>query len=466
MKITFYGAAQGVTGSKHLVETEGFRILLDCGLYQGGDGGGDENHQTLPFDAKTIDCAILSHAHADHCGMLPILVKNGFKGKIYCTGATADIAKYILIDSAMVQAQDERYALEHENLENPGVMYTKEEVENTFQYFETVPYFRLSGQWTQINDRIRFKFYDAGHILGSAITYLEIKENGIAKGLAYTGDIGQPGAPILHDPEAVAENTDVLISEATYGGIRHRPLSDAAAQLREVIDFAVENHGKIIVPAFALGRTQEIVYILHDLVNRKLVSDIPIYVDSPLALNISEVFAKHSEDFDVETRKDFWRKDELPLVFKDLRYVETIEESKALNTKPGPFIIISSSGMMEGGRILHHLKNNIEDPKNIVLITGYQAEGTLGRKMRNGDNPLRILGYTRRVRARVLTMNEFSAHGDQEFLSGYIKNFRGLKNVFLVHAELSQAEALKEKLEQASPDLKISIPKFLQSFLL
>ncbi|MEJ0021440.1 MAG: MBL fold metallo-hydrolase [Candidatus Doudnabacteria bacterium] len=464
MKITFYGAAQTVTGSKHLLETQGSRILLDCGLQQGEHTGGDPEHQTLPFDAKTIDCVILSHAHADHCGMLPILVKNGFKGKIYCTGATADIAKFILIDSAMVQSMDSKYAQNHPGIPSPGVMYTKEEAENIFQYFEIVPYFRLTGQWTQINDRIRFKFYDAGHILGSAITYLEIKENDTIRGLAYTGDIGQPGAPILHDPEPVQENSDVLISEATYGGTKHKPLSDAAGQLREVIDFAIKNRGKIIIPAFALGRTQELVYILHDLTDRKIVQDIPIFVDSPLALNISEVFAKHEEDFDAETDQDFFSKNELPLAFKNLQYIHTVEESKALNTRPGPFIIISSSGMMEGGRILHHLKNNIEDPKNTILITGYQAEGTLGRKIHHGESPIQILGSSLNIRARVITMNEFSAHGDQDFLKDYIKNIQGLKNLFLVHTELPQAEALKEILEQGHPDFKITIPKLLESF--
>lgn len=463
MKLTFYGAAQTVTGSKHLIETEGFRILLDCGLYQGEHSGNDAG-QTLPFDAKTIDCVILSHAHADHCGMLPVLVKNGFKGKIYCTGATADIAKFILLDSANIQEQNFRLNLEYSNAAGPDILYSKEEAENTFQYFEVIPYFRLSQKWTQINDRIRFKFYDAGHILGSAITYLGVKENNKIKSLAFTGDIGQPGAPFLHDPEAVLENTNALISEATYGGSKHRSLSDVAGQLREVIDFALAKHGKIIVPAFSLGRTQELVYILHDLINRKLISDIPIFVDSPLALNISEVFGQHTEDFDIQTHKDFWRKDELPLVFKNLQYIHTIEESKALNTRPGTFIIISSSGMMEGGRVLHHLKNTIGDPKNTILITGYQAQGTLGRKIQNHNSPVQILGSSLEVNARVLTMNEFSAHADQEFLASYIKNIAGLENLFLVHTEPPQAQALQKILEQSNPNFKIIIPELLQSF--
>ena len=465
MKITFYGAAQSVTGSKHLIETEGFRILLDCGLHQGGHTGSDEANQKLPFEVRTIDCVILSHAHADHSGMLPILVKNGFNGKIYCTSATADIAKYILLDSAAVQAQDFKYATERLNLPNPpAVLYTKLDAENVSQYFEPVPYFRLKPEWKQINDRIRFKFYDAGHILGSAVTFLEIKEGGVTKGLVFTGDIGEPGVPILYDPEAVQENADVIISEATYGNINHRPLSDAAIQLKEAVDFAIAHKSKIVVPAFALGRTQELIYIMHDLTDKGIIPRIPIYIDGPLTLNITDVFMNHVEDFDKETWQDFGSKNENPMQFRNLEYVHTVEESKALNTKPGPFMIISSSGMMEGGRILHHLKNNIENPNNTILITGYQAEGTLGRRLHHGVNPVQILGSTLSVRARIITMNELSAHGDQKFLVNYIRSIKGLKNVFLVHTELPQAESLKFALEAGKPEFKVTIPSLLQSF--
>ncbi|MEO8065821.1 MAG: MBL fold metallo-hydrolase [Candidatus Doudnabacteria bacterium] len=453
MKITFYGAAQTVTGSKHLIESEGFRILLDCGLHQGE--GGDRANRELAFGAESVDSVILSHAHADHCGMLPVLVRNGFKGKIYCTSATADIAKYILVDSAMVQQQESNHT---------PVLYTKQEAENVFPYFEEVPYFRLTRQWTRINDRIRFKFYDAGHILGSAITYFEITENGKIKSLAYTGDIGQGGVPILHDPEPIAETVDTLICEATYGGSLHRPLSDAAKQLKTVIDFAIQNKSKILVPAFALGRTQELIYILHDLTNRKLVEKIPIYVDSPLGLNITEVFARHQDDFDVQTWTDFGSKQEVPLIFASLTYIRTVEESKALNAKQGPFMVISSSGMMEGGRILHHLKNGIEDPKNAVLITGYQSENTLGRKIQQGASQVEILGSRLSVNAKIVTMNEFSAHGDQAFLANYIDHTRELNNLFLVHTEMPQALSLEKFLLTSNPGFKINIPSLLQSF--
>ena len=464
MKITFCGAAQSVTGSKHLIETGDFKILLDCGLHQGGHTPADKVNQILPFDAKTIDWVILSHAHADHSGMLPILVKNGFKGKIYCTSATADIAKFILLDSAAVQEQDLRYAQKHGIATNAEVMYSEREAKNTFPLFEVVSYFRLSQKWTEINDRIRFKLYDAGHILGSAITYLEIRENDMTKTLAFTGDIGQPGMPILHDPEPILEPTETLISEATYGDTKHRPLSDAVIQLKEAVEFAVVNKSKIIVPAFALGRTQELIYILHNMFDRQLIAPIPIYIDGAMTLNITDVFMQHSEDFNQQAWQDFGSKNENPLLFKNLKYIHSTEESQSLNTMSGPFMVISSSGMMEGGRILHHLTNSIENPDNTILITGYQAEGTTGRRIQNGEKTIQILGLTLNVKARIITMNELSAHGDQTFLNGYINAIPGLKNLFLVHTELPQAEAFKKVLEAGNPAFEITIPGLMQSF--
>jgi metallo-beta-lactamase family protein len=466
MKITFYGAAQSVTGSKHLIETNGLRILLDCGLHQGGHTAADQLNQTLPFDAASIDCVILSHAHADHSGMLPILVKQGFRGKIYCTAATAEIAKFILLDSAMVQAQDLKYASRHigPGMKPPAVMYTKEEAEEVFQYFEPVPYFRLDPQWVKLSDTVRFKFYDAGHILGSAVTYLETKERGVVRGLVYTGDLGPGGVPLLHDPEPVAEPATAVISEATYGAGQHAPISEARAKLADAVRFAVAHKSKIIVPAFALGRTQELIYLLHDLTDQGVIPRIPIYVDGPLTLNITEVFMHHREDFNSETWQDFAGTKERPLIFGNLDYVETVEESKALNTQPGPFMIISSSGMMEGGRILHHLKNNIEDPNTTVLITGYQAEHTLGRALQEGADSVRIYGSSLSVRARIITLNELSAHADQKFLAAYLKRIAGLAQVFLVHTELPQAEALKQILQSSPSNFQVTIPSLGQSF--
>ncbi|HEX5429525.1 MAG TPA: MBL fold metallo-hydrolase [Patescibacteria group bacterium] len=462
MKLTFYGAAQSITGSKHLIETEGFRILLDCGMHQGGLDH-DLANRSLPFDPKTIDCVILSHAHADHCGLLPSLVAGGFRGKIYCTSATADIAKYILEDSAMVQQADERYAYEH-GLNAYPVIYTRKQAEDVFRHFAPVSYFRLNPVWTQINDRIRFKFYDAGHILGSATTVLEIRDGGTVSTLAYTGDLGSPNRPILNDPERIAESCGTLICEATYGSKLHRPLNDAIAQMKEVVISAVRTRGKIIVPAFALGRTQEIIYTMHKLTDEGSIPRIPIYTDSPLAQNISEVFLRHLEDFDANSRKDFTKKNELPLIFRNLIPITSVAESKALNTRPGPFMVIASSGMMEGGRILHHLKNNLSDSKNTLLITGYQAAHTLGRRLQEGAKSVRIFGKPVPVAARIITMDEFSAHGDQAYLSSYIRSMAGLQKLFLVHTELPAAESLKQVLMQSSSHLEINIPKPLQSF--
>jgi metallo-beta-lactamase family protein len=269
MIIKFLGAAQNITGSKHLIQTEGYNLLLDCGFYQGKRSESNRLNRTLPFLAKDINAVILSHAHLDHCGTLPVLVKNGFLGKIYCTKATAEIAKYILSDAAAIQKQDSEYFNRHtqEAREQIFPIYTEEDVKKTVKQFEPIEYFRQSNKWTELNKNIRFKFYDAGHILGSAIIFLEIKEGGIIKTLGFTGDLGREQSPILRSPEYITENTQTFITECTYGSSAHRPLSDTTNDFRNVINIAIKNRGKIIIPAFSLGRTQEIIYILHKLLN-------------------------------------------------------------------------------------------------------------------------------------------------------------------------------------------------------
>jgi len=466
MKISFLGAAQNVTGSKHLIQTQGFNLLLDCGFYQGRREESNKLNSTLPFSATEIDAVILSHAHLDHCGTLPILVKNGFNGKIYCTGATADIAKYILLDSAKIQIQDCEYINQH--LE-PGQelvfpLYTENDVQKVVDRFEPTEYFRQSNAWTQLNENIRFKLYDAGHILGSAIIFIEIKESGKTKTLAFTGDIGRENAPILLSPEYIAEDTQTLITECTYGDSLHKPLSDATSDFKDVINTAIKTKGKIIIPAFSLGRTQEIIYTLHKLLDQKLIPSLPIYIDSPLAENITEIFPKYINDFDKDFWKDFGNKGESPFLLNNLFYVRSQEESRSLNNRQGPIIIISASGMMEGGRVLHHLKNNIENPQNIILIAGYQAEHTLGRRIQEGISPVRIYGKEYNVRAQVKTLNEFSAHADQNDLLSYISHVKGLQKIFLVHTELRQSAAFKTVLEQTYPSLPVEIPSMGQSF--
>ncbi|MEI7424857.1 MAG: MBL fold metallo-hydrolase [Candidatus Staskawiczbacteria bacterium] len=466
MKISFLGAAQNVTGSKHLIQTQGYNLLLDCGLYQGKREESNKLNSTLPFLATSINAVILSHAHLDHCGTLPILVKNGFSGKIYCTGATAEIAKYILLDSAEIQRQDSIYFNSHiEHGEKPIFpIYTKEDVEKVIERFEPIKYFRESNQWTTLNENIRFKLYDAGHILGSAIIFVEIKDDDKLKTIAFTGDMGREFSPILRSPEYIVENTQTLITECTYGDSLHKPLSDAVDDFGEVIKAAIKNKGKIIVPAFSLGRTQDIIYTLHKLLDQKIIPEIPIYIDSPLAQNITEIFPKYINDFDSEFWKDFGNRGDSPFFINNLTYTKSIEESKALNNKPGPLMIISASGMMEGGRILHHLKNNIENPQNIILITGYQAENTLGRKIQEGIEPIKIYGKNYNIKAQVKTLKEFSAHADQVDLLTYISNVKGLERIFLVHTERRQSEAFKNILKKTYPSLPVEIPVMGQFF--
>ncbi|MDP2741320.1 MAG: MBL fold metallo-hydrolase [bacterium] len=466
MIIKFLGAAQNITGSKHLIQTERYNLLLDCGLYQGKRSESNKLNRTLPFSAKDINAVILSHAHLDHCGNLPVLIKNGFLGKIYCTKATAEIAKYILLDAAAIQKQDSEYFNKHtqEPSEQIFPIYTEEDVKKTIEHFEPIEYFRQSNKWTELNKNIRFKLYDAGHILGSSIIFLEIKENGLTKTLGFTGDLGREQSPILRSPENITEDTQTLITECTYGSSVHRPLSDTTNDFRDIINMAIKNRGKIIIPAFSLGRTQEIIYILHKLLDEKVVPSLPIYIDSPLAKNITEIFPGYINDFDEDFWRDFGSKGNSPFFIKNLTYVRSAEESKALNKEKGPLIIISASGMAEGGRVLHHLKNNIDNPQNIVLITGYQAENTLGRKIQEGISPVKIYGKNYNVRAKIITLNEFSAHADQNDLLSYISHIKNLNKIFLVHTEIPQAITFKNILEKSYPSLPVEIPTIGSAF--
>ena len=474
MRIKFLGADQTVTGSKHLIQVGNYNLLLDCGLHQGRRKESNQLNKNFPFEAKKINAVILSHAHLDHCGMLPILVNEGFEGKIYCTAATRDIAAFILNDSAMIQEQDCEYYNNHlppgETLIEP--IYTERDVKKTLGHFEAVPYFRLSNQWTQLNQNIRFKFYDAGHILGSAVTLLEIKEpfnsvqgrEGKIKRLVFTGDLGRDFLPILRSPEYVEEPAETLITECTYGSRIHRAITNLESDLKNIVNEAAGKKSKIIVPAFSLGRTQELIYILHKLVDQKDIPALPIFIDSPLAQKITRVFQTYTSDFDEEFWTDFGEKGKKAFLFDNLITTSSIQESKSINDKPGPMIIIAGSGMAEGGRILHHLKNNIENPNSIILITGYQAKNTLGRKILEGVSPVKIYGKDYQVKTKVIVLNELSAHADQKDLLDYVGHINGLKNIFLVHAENKEASAFKEIAEKEYPLLSIHIPSFKEEF--
>src|SRR3989338_10447767 len=460
MRITFFGATQEVTGSKYLIESGDYRLLLDCGMHQGKRNISNELNKKLPFEAGTVNAMILSHAHADHCGMIPVLVKEGFMGKIYCTAPTADIAKFILEDTANIFKEDSRHYNKHlPKDENPiEPIYTEQDVKKTFGHFAPVPYFRLSQRWTQLNEHIRFKFYDAGHILGSAVTLLEITEDDVTKRLVFTGDLGRDFLPILRDPEFVQEPAQALIMECTYGDKIHRPVADLESNLKIIISEAVKNNSKIIVPAFSLGRTQELLYVLHKLINKKEIPALPIFVDSPLAKNITRVFQGYTADFDEAFWEDFGEKGESAFLFKNLITTASVDESKSINRKEGPYMVIAGSGMCEGGRILHHLKINNKMQIKSISVTAYRGGNTLGRKIQEGVSPVRIFGQEYAPKAKVITLDELSAPADQKDLLSYAAHVSGLKKIFLVHTEIPKAAVFKNLAQKEFPLLEINIP--------
>ncbi len=467
MNITFYGAAGGVTGSKHLVEAGDKKVLLDCGTFQGLSDVRERN-RSLPFAPDTIDQVVLSHAHIDHSGMLMLLVKNGYQGKIFATKATIDVAQWMMKDMAKIERQDAKYRMKHKfgAPDSREALFTEEDVEEAVKRFEPVEYARRGGGWKQILPNVKLKFYDAGHILGSAITVLEMEEKGKVERLAYTGDLGPSGMPLLFDPQVPREEITTLITETTYGSRVHDPLTDAIEQLAVAIKRVVDRGGKIVVPAFSLGRTQVLVYLVHRLTDEGKIPRFPIYVDSPLATNLTEVHRKHREDYDEETWVDFAKPGHDPLAFRNLTYVQSSRESKELNGMPGPFMVISASGMMTAGRVVHHLKHTIEDADNAIFITGYQAQGTLGRRILEGDKSVEILGGRDQVKADVFLFNEFSAHADSRELQAFAEGIKGLKQVYLVHGEAHQADDYRAQIKEAHPEWQVVQPKEGDSFSL
>ena len=455
MHLTSYGAAGEVTGAKHLVESSGRKILLDCGMFQGRHEELHHHNAALPFDASTIDAVILSHGHLDHCGSLPMLVKHGFKGKIYATGATRDVAELIMRDCAHIQAQDAEYENRHLRRGQKSVvpLYINEDVDRVMPLFETMSY----KECRKIFNDIEICFYNAGHILGSSLIHLTLKEKGRVIHLAYTGDLGQRGMPILRDPDQLPA-ADILISESTYGNRIHEGAPESAEKLINIVKEAIAQKGKIFVPAFALGRMQTLVYNLHKLTDEGYLPRIPIYVDSPLAADLTDVFSRHQECYDEETVKLFTSNNEDPFGFRNLHYVQSVEESKRLNNAPGPMMILATSGMMEAGRIIHHLINGVGDPNNTILIVGYMAEGTLGRAILEGAKRVRLYHRSLPVRARVKKINAFSAHADQTELLSFILGVPELKEVVLVHGEDLARRALASELNKKRPDLQIIIP--------
>ncbi|MFH1502205.1 MAG: MBL fold metallo-hydrolase [Candidatus Eisenbacteria bacterium] len=446
MQLTVHGAARNVTGSKHVLQVGKQRVLLDCGLFQGHRAESERRNRNLPFDPRSIDAVLLSHAHVDHCGSLPTLVKHGFDGKVFCTRATADLAEILLRDSAHVQRQDLEYLNKRRRKRGEVALepvYTEEDVERTLPRFAPVDY----DARTPVVPGVEATFREAGHILGSAVLEIAARERGASGTIVFTGDLGRSGMPILRDPYQPRE-ADVLITESTYGGRTHGPAGRVEDDLAAFVRKTVRMKGKIVVPSFAVGRTQRIVYTLHGLMNSGRIPEVPIFVDSPLAVRATRIFREHRECYDDEMR-ELLRGGDDPLGFSRLTYVEDVKESKKLNGMPGPAIIISASGMCEAGRVLHHLANNIGRRRNAVMLVGFQAAHTLGRRIADGERYVKILGKVHSVRARVAVFEEFSAHADRDGLLAFAEGMRRPPGrTVVVHGNEEQSLALGRALTE------------------
>ncbi len=447
MRIFFHGAAHTVTGSQHLLEINGSRLLLDCGLYQGRREETYARNLNFPFDPRSVDAVILSHAHIDHAGNLPNLVRRGFDGPIYVTKATADLADVMLQDSGHIQESDaefvnKRRAERHQPPIEP--LYTEADSIHVAEHFRGVDY---NAPFEPVPGVVA-RFVEAGHILGSAGVSLEIEEKGRKIRLWFSGDIGRFKLPLLRDP-ILPTAADYMIMECTYGDKPHRDPTDAFVEFQSVVKRTVERGGKVIIPAFAVGRTQELVFHLNQMMTEGEVKPVPVYVDSPLAVKASQVFKNHTECFDAETAQ-FVREARHPaLDFKMLTYIQSVEESKKLNEVREPMIIISASGMAETGRILHHLRNNIENPRNTVCIVSWQSPDTLGRRLADREKQVRIFGEPYDVKAEVATIGGLSGHAGQDLLTRYALGVKDqVKQIFLVHGEEKSAIAFRAKLKE------------------
>ncbi len=455
MKVKFCGATKEVTGSKHLLTINGVDILLDCGLRQSSPEETLIYNRNFLFDPAEVDFLLLSHAHLDHCGNIPTLYKQGFRGDIYSTQATKDLSKFIALDAVGVQKKDANYIYnEFGKIIKP--LYTEDDVEKAWQKFITVQYKKT----VNLTENIKVTFYNAGHILGSAQILLEFKDqaDGKEKSLLFTGDLGRKDLPILKDPDYI-DKANYVISESTYGNSVHDNINNVYQDLTLIINDVYKRGGKVLIPAFAMERTQELLYVLHSLVLDKKIPEIPIFVDGPLAYEITKVYESNHHLFDKESHDKYFSKGLNPLQAKFIKHIKSVNDSKKINGLKGSAIILSGSGMLSGGRMLHHLRHNLSNPKNLVLIVGYTVENSLGRNLLENQGTINIFSEDLNVRAEVLALDSLSGHADKLDLLNYLPNIKDLEKIFLVHGDESEMIALKRNLDIFTDDkLAVTIP--------
>ena len=462
VKVWSLGAAQEVTGSKHLFEVDGRQYLVDCGAFQGKRSESDEKNRNFSINIDDLEAVVLTHGHFDHCGLLPLLVKRGYEGSIYATPATRDIANIVMTDSARIQARDAEFLSKQASKKGKRFdwkpLYDQIDCVDTVNQFATISYNRKA----YIGPNVQLEFFDAGHIIGSAFACITVNpdkadpENETR--ILFSGDIGRSNKPIIRNPSTNVPAPDYILLESTYGNKLHEDRDFALKHLEKIVRDACYKKSKIIIPSFAIERAQEIIYNLHLLTDKRKIPPVPIYVDSPMAANVTQIFGLHQECYDESVHEAFLKHHKNPFGFNELRYTTTVEESKELNTTPGPLIIISADGMCEAGRVLYHLANGITDPDTTVLIVGYMAEDTLGRKLMDGQKEVKILGDLYEVKANIEQINAFSAHADYSEMITWLKQIdtSRLKKIYLVHGEKDQLEGFKQHLAEAGfPDVEI-----------
>ena len=462
MEIRLFGAAKTVTGSCYSLITKNDKILIDCGMFQGPKKITKLNYDDFGFNPKDYKALLLTHAHLDHCGRIPKLVKQGFKGKIYATSATKDLAFVVMMDSAHIAFHDTKHENRRrarEGLPPREPIYTEQDVKKAMGLFKLIEY----DKSVKVNDNMTAKFYDAGHILGASFIQLEVKEGEKTKTIVFSGDLGHLDSPIVRNPEII-KKADYLFIESTYGDRLHSPVKERKNRLLEVIHDAYKRGGKLMIPSFAIERAQELLYDINEFVEKKLIASMNIYIDSPMAIKTTEVFKKHPECYDEEL-KALLDSGDNPFSFPGLVYSKTVEDSKRINQVKKPCIIIAGSGMCTGGRIKHHIKNNIDDPKNTLLFIGYQAEGTLGYWIKQGEHRIRLLGTEVIVNSKIESIDSFSGHADYKGLLNWLRHFSPKpKKVFVVHGNEESTISFSKKVEKMG--MKTNIPSMMEKIVL